>query len=433
MNKIRVGLIGLGTVGTGVAKVLLEKRAFLKKRTGIDFELAAVVDRNIKRKRDVKLPKGILTTDIKRILEDDSIDIVVELIGGYHPAKEFIESALGRGKSVVTANKALLARHGIELFKHAKKDGGDILFEASVCGGIPLILSVSLGLIANEITGIYGIVNGTCNYILTKMAEEGMGFDAALKGAQEKGFAEADPSADIDGLDSMHKLVILSSIAFHQGLREKNVFVEGIRNIDINDLNYAKNLGYTLKLLAIAKQSEKGIELRVHPTLIPEESSLASVRNELNAVYLTGDIVGETMFYGRGAGMFPTASAVVSDIISAAQDRLNQNSGEFHFIELPSKITKRLLPKDEFSSAYYLRINAKDEPGVLSKISGILGKNKVSILSVIQEEKSSKGFVPLIFITHKSVERLVQKSIKEINSLDIVKGKTVSLRIEKEF
>lgn len=427
VDSINVGLIGFGTVGSGVAKILLEKRSELKQRTGMDFVLKKVCDKDISGKRAVVVPKELLTANVKDVLENKEIDIVVELIGGIHPAKEFISTALKNGKHVVTANKALLAEEGKELFELAREKNLALGYEASVCGGIPIIKALREGLVANEVKEIFGIVNGTCNYILTKMALEKMSFNDALKIAQEKGFAEANPAFDIEGKDSMHKAVLLALTAHGVQVSAKDVYTEGITKITQKDIEFSSELGYCIKLLAIIKKSDGEIELRVHPTMIPKEYLLASVIKEFNAVYVRGDAVGSTIFYGKGAGMMPTASAVVADIVEIGQ-KISTNSSNFSRAEFKALKVKSM---NEIESCYYLRFSVEDKPGVIAKISKILGDNKISIASVIQKEENMEN-VPLILITHKTIEGNLQKAVKEIDKLDCIKAKTMAIRVEHD-
>ena len=429
MKKIQIGLIGLGTVGSGVAKILRERASLLEEKTGLRLSIKKVCVRNLRRKRDVSLPKGILTRNVREIVEDPSIQIVVELIGGIHPAKEYVLEALRRGKHVVTANKALLAEAGKEIFRLAENKKRRVQFEASVGGGIPIIKSLREGLVSNHIQAIFGIINGTSNFILTRMTETGCTFKEALKEAQKRGYAERNPSLDIQGIDSAHKLAILTLLGFGKDIPLKKISIEGIQHISPKDIQYARELGYLIKLLAIAKQTTKGLEVRVHPTLIPEEHPLATVRGVYNAITVRGDLVGESIFYGKGAGKFPTTSAVLSDILDLAQhlDEKNHLGSRFHF----KSGIRQIKSMEALSSRYYFRFAVIDRPGVLSKISRLLGRHKISIASVIQKETHRTRSVPLIMITHEALERDVRRAIHLIDRLNVVKARSVFLRIEE--
>ncbi len=429
MPSINIGLIGLGTVGCGVVKTLQKNQASIKEQTGLDLNLKKIADIDLERERPVNVPKEMLTANVNDILDDPEIDVVIELIGGYSPAKEFVLKAVENGKFVVTANKALIAKHGLEILEAARKNNVDVYFEAAVGGGIPLLLPMGLSLSANRIESIYGILNGTCNYILTKMTKEGKSFETALKEAQEKGFAEADPALDINGSDSMHKLVILASLANRCFFNEKDVFVEGIEDISQKDIQYANELGYCIKLLAIAKFEKEQLSLRVHPTMVPKEHMLSKVENEVNAVFLRGDIVGDLLFSGKGAGMMPTASAVVADLINVAQDISNELKQNVRLIGFEGGKKIKTLSIDEIESRYYLRIEAQDKPGVLAKFSEALGGFGISISSVIQTEDPETKTVPVVITTHRAKESAVKKAIEKIEALDSINGKVKLIRI----
>ena len=426
---INVGIIGFGTVGTGTAKILLQNRKLMKERTGVDINLRRIADVDTKRDRGIKLPKGVLINSADALIADPDIQIVVELIGGTTIAKEFMLKAIRNGKHVVTANKALLATHGSEIFKAAEKAGVKVGFEASVAGGIPIIKIISEGLVANRIKSIYGIINGTTNYILTKMSDENAGFAEVLKEAQKLGYAEADPTYDIEGIDTAHKLAILASLAYGSQFSLKDVYREGISWISAMDIEFARELGYKLKLLAITKETNGKIELRVHPTMVPQDFMIAKVDGVFNAVYVEGDAVGSTLYYGRGAGDMPTGSAVVSDIVGISCGISNRTLGKNPAF-FRAKKGKNLLKMDEVKSRYFFRFSAIDKPGVLSKISGILGKYNISITSVIQKERKEGKAVPLVVLTHRAIERDVRAAIREIDRLPIVAGKTVIIRVE---
>lgn len=422
MKQIKVGVIGFGTVGTGTIKILINQRELIKKRTGIDLVLKKVADIDIERPREITLPKEILTPDAWEIIKDPEIDIVVELIGGKRPAKDFIIEAIKNGKHVVTANKALLAEDGNDIFLEAKKRGVQVGFEASVGGGIPIIKVMKESLVANKMLAIYGIINGTTNFILTKMTNEGMDFQDALRQAQDLGYAEADPTLDIEGIDSAHKITILASLAYGIPLSFNNVYCEGITKITAQDIAFAREFGYKIKLLAITKVLNGEIELRVHPTMIPEDYLIAKVDGVFNAIYVEGDSVGSTLYYGRGAGSMPTGSAVVADIVDIAKG-----------CSMPLDFSEKysIKPMEEIESMYYFRFMALDRPGVLSKISGVFGEHNISIASVIQKGRSREGdAVPLVILTHKAKEKDVLKALKKIEKLPVVAGKSVFIRVE---
>ncbi|MDY6839735.1 MAG: homoserine dehydrogenase [Thermodesulfobacteriota bacterium] len=432
MNTIRVGLLGFGTVGSGTAKILLENQDVIQSRLGAALELAWIADLDLETDRGVSVDKKILTTDAAMVINDPEVDIVVELIGGYDPAKAFILQAIEKGKQVVTANKALLAGHGDEIFSAASQKGVEVGFEASVGGGIPLIGTIKEGLVANRIQGLYGILNGTANYILTKMTNEGSPFSEVLKEAQGLGYAEADPTFDVEGIDAAHKLTILLSIAYGVPIDFESVYTEGISKITPLDIQFMKEFGFRIKLLAISKDDGKAIEARVHPTLIPEDSLLASVSEAYNAVYITGDAVGNVMLYGPGAGMMPTGSAVVSDLVDVARNLLKGAVGRVPAVGHQPAFMKarRVKSIEELHTKYYFRFSAEDRPGVLSKISGILGKHEISIESVHQKGREVAGAVPIVMITHKAREAAVNAALAEIDGLDVVKDNTLLIRIE---
>ncbi len=429
---INVGIIGYGTVGTGTARILIENSDVIEEKTGLRINLLSIADLDIERDRGLKLPPGVLTRDVSDVLDNKDIDVVVELIGGIEPAKDFILRALRNGKHVITANKALLATEGREIFEEARKNSVSVGFEAAVAGGIPIIKVVRESLVANRIISIYGIINGTSNYILTKMTEDGVDFSDALSEAQELGYAEADPTFDIEGTDSAHKLAILASLAFGIPLSYDKIHTEGITNLSSQDIEFARELGYKIKLLAIAKSVDGAVELRVHPTMVPENYLISNVDGVLNAVYVMGDAVGETLYYGRGAGDMPTGSAVVSDIVDLARDIKNNGcpTGGIDFIGKRSDL--EIKPMGDIESMYYFRFTALDRPGVLSRISGILGGHNISIAAVIQKGRSAGGAVPLVVLSHKARERDVLKALEEIDRLDVVADKTAFIRVEGE-
>jgi homoserine dehydrogenase len=428
-DMVNVGIIGFGTVGTGTVRILLENKDVLKERIGFEISLKRIADIDVKRDRGTNIPEGVLTTDVDAVLNDPDIDIVVELIGGIRPAKDFIIKAIRNRKHVVTANKALLATEGADIFDAARKSGVEVGFEASVAGAIPIIKVMKEGLVANRIKAVYGIINGTSNYILTKMTDENVEFSDALKEAQKLGYAEADPTLDIEGIDTAHKLTILASLAYGIPLSYKSIYIEGISGISSQDIVFASELGYKVKLLAIAKESEGKIELRVHPTMLPKEYLIAKVDGPFNAIYVDGDVTGSTLYYGRGAGSVPTGSAVVSDIVDIARNIQKEAVGRVP--TLPGSSGNRKIKKiDDIVSRYYFRFFALDKPGVLSKISGILGNYNISIASVIQKGRRIGEAVPLVVLTHEAKEKDVRQAINEIDRLSVVMDKTVFIRVE---
>ncbi|MEC4684551.1 MAG: homoserine dehydrogenase [Nitrospirota bacterium] len=429
---INVGIIGFGTVGTGTAKILLENKDVIEEKTGLQINLQSIADLDIKRDRGVKIPEGILTREISDVIDNPDIHVVVELIGGIQPAKDFILRALRNGKHVVTANKALLATEGREIFEEAEKNSVSVGLEAAVAGGIPIIKVLKESLVANRILSIYGIINGTSNYILTKMTEDGIDFSDALKEAQSLGYAETDPTLDIEGFDTAHKLTIISSLAFGIPLSYEKIHIEGITRLTLQDIEFAGELGYKIKLLAITKSVNGEVELRVHPTMIPEKYLISRVDGVLNAVYVMGDAVGETLYYGRGAGDMPTGSAVVSDIVDIARDIKNKGVSS-HGIEFIGKRSDlKIKAIGDIESMYYFRFTALDRPGVLSRISGILGEYNIGIAAVIQKGRRAGAAVPLVVLTHKARERDVQKALQEIDRLDVVADRTAFIRVEGE-
>jgi len=428
MKKINIGLIGFGHIGSGVIKALQSKRAFLKDKSNVDINIARICDKDIKTKRPVKVSKNILTKSLGKVLYDPDIHIVVELMGGLRPAKDIILEGLRHGKHVVTANKALLADSGYEIFNLANTLGLTVGFEASVGGGIPIIKSLRDGFIANRFELIYGIINGTSNFILSEMAEGGHNFKDALALAQENGYAEKDPRMDISGMDSNNKLAILALLGFGVPARPSDIYTEGIAEIEPGDIQYAKELGYSVKLLAIAKRSRDALELRVHPTLIPKSHLLANVNGVYNAIFVKGDLIGENLFYGEGAGARPTSSAVVSDIIGIARQVscCGRGQGAIAF----KKDVRNIKNIDEVKTRYYIRFSAIDKPGVLAKIAGILGKHNISIATVAQKDKMAAKVVPIVMMTHDALEIDLAKALKEIDNLNVIKRKTVRIRVE---
>ena len=429
-GRIGVGLVGFGTVGTGVVRILTEKGELLRERLGADLELVKIADVDLERPRSVQVDPSLLTTDAREVVHHSQVDVVVELVGGIEPAKTFILEALRAGKPVVTANKALLAEAGEEILQALEETGLDLGFEASVAGGIPILKALREGLVANTIACIYGIINGTANYVLTMMEREGLSFHEALADAQARGYAESDPTLDISGMDAAHKAAILATMAFGRYFKAQEVYVEGIDRVDSKDILYARELGYRVKLLAIIKGG-KQVEIRVHPTMIPLDHSLAKVEGVFNAVYVEGDGVGPAMFYGRGAGEMPTASAVVADVVDIARDLLKgvgRRVPPFSYDRLDRKV--EIKPMDEVVTRYYMRFTAQDRPGVLSKISGILASRKISIESVIQKGRREEGTVPVVMMTHEAMERDVREALEEIDQLDVIGKGTVLIRVE---
>lgn len=430
-KSINIGIIGFGTVGTGTAQILMKKRGVLESKLGFPVVLRNIADLDIKRDRGIRLPKGMLIKDSDAVLNDPRIDIIVELIGGIHPAKEIIIKALRNGKHVVTANKALLAEAGDQIFRTARKSRVEVGYEASVAGSIPIIKVVRESLIGNNISNIYGIINGTANYILTKMTEEGVDFKTVLSEAQALGYAEADPTFDIEGIDSAHKLTILASLAFGVPFSFKKVYTEGITGITPLDIQFASEFGYKIKLLAIAKQTGRELELRVHPTMLPENELISSVNGVFNAIYVEGDATGEALYYGKGAGDMPTGSAVVSDIVDIARNIRTGATDRIQGISLNNPDMK-IKKMEDIRTGYYLRFSATDKPGVLSKISGILGKHNISIKSMIQKGRKKEKGVPVVMMTHEAREKDMVRALREINRLSAVSGKTMYLRVEGE-
>jgi homoserine dehydrogenase len=427
-NTIGITLFGAGVVGGGVLRILGEQSELLYRRSGLRFDVRHVVVRNPS-KYNRALP---LTTDGNMAVDDPNVQILVELAGGTSTASDIIERALRLGKTVITANKALLALRSAELFSLARKNNASIGFEASCCGGIPIIGAIQRGLVANRINALVGIVNGTCNFILTRMTRNGWSYDQSLKEAQKLGFAEADPTLDVSGRDAAQKLAILASLAFDARVAEKDVHVEGIDTLEAIDIQFAKGLGYVIKLLAIAERSndDDKLTLRVHPSLVHEDDVLADVNDSFNAVSVYGHALGHAVFYGRGAGAMPTASAVVSDLVSAA---MGIESQRFQHLRALPDLTEpvKTLPLDQLTSRYYLRLMVYDEPGVIAKVSSVLGKYGISLSSIHQKESDPETveIVPLVITTHEAKEGAIRDAIKEIDSLNVVKPVSKCLRI----
>ncbi len=430
MDSVKVALIGLGTVGTGVARLLTVERDLLRDQVGVDFELVGVADLDTETDRGLSLADGLLSSDAEGLIARDDVDVVIELIGGIEPARSFILTALEAGKHVVTANKHLLATKGKELFPAALAGGASIGFEASVCGGMPVITALRDGLLANRITELAGIVNGTSNYILTKMGDEGATYETALKEAQEAGFAEADPTFDVEGVDAAHKLTLLSALAFGGVPEFESLLIEGITRIEPDDFRYARELGYTLKLLAVGRTRGPGrVELRVHPTLVPVTDMLASVGGPMNAIRLIGDAVGPVMLYGQGAGMMPTASAVISDLAAVARGTAARSYSRLRFVR-ESDRPYEVISRDEIETRYFTHFLVRDEVRVLGRIAMALGEAGVSIDSCIQKEVKPDGSIPIVLMTHKALEKNFLGAIARIDSMDFVTSPTRFFRVE---
>jgi homoserine dehydrogenase len=430
MKQVNLGIIGGGTVGSGVFLHVQRNGGLMASRLGIKINLVKVAAKAYEEpQRKVEIPRSMLTLDWKSLVNDPEVHIVAELAGGTTVAREMILAALKLGKPVITANKALLSAHGEELFRTAQEFGTNLYYEASVAGGIPIIKALREGFVGNRFTEIYGIVNGTCNYILTRMKQEGAEFTEVLKDAQRLGYAEAEPSLDIDGHDSMHKIGILASLAHGFWIPPKDIHVEGIRPITGTDIHFAGQLGYTIKLLGVIKKVANRVQVGVYPTLIPNSHVLASVNGVFNAVFVRGDVVGDTLFYGRGAGQDATASAVLSDVADAA---LDLKFGTKHRIPpfVPHDHAGSVLPMDEAVSRYYLRLNVVDRPGTLARIATILGESNIGISSVIQPEGHVGESVPLILMIHDAPNIAVRKALSQIGQLDVVKAPPVMFRVE---
>ncbi|MGG7176427.1 homoserine dehydrogenase [Clostridium paraputrificum] len=429
MKKVKIALLGLGNVGRGVWRILNANQEEIMKRSGYKVEVAKILVRDPKKPRGIDVPDELITTDFNEILNDDSIKIVVEVMGGIEPAREYMLESMSKKKHIVTANKMLLATGGDEIFEKADAEGVMFNYEASVAGGIPIIQGINESLTANKIEQLYGIVNGTTNFILSKMELEGSNFDDVLKEAQEKGYAEADPTSDIEGFDAQYKLAILSSLAFGTKIDVDKVYREGITKVTAVDMEYAKTFGMVIKLLAIVKDTNGSLELRVHPTMIPETHPLANVYDSFNAVFVTGNAVGDLMFYGRGAGELPTGSAVVGDIVTILRSNIDlENTVPVVKNNLWNKDIKTI---DEVHSKYYVRTTVIDQPGVLGDITAILGKHQVSLRSVIQKGGvKNEEKVALVLVTHYTKESKVQNALDEIRKLTAVKSVDNIIRIE---
>ena len=452
MQQVKLGIIGGGTVGSGVYEALQRNGDLMASRLGVSLKVARIAVRDLKKTRAAKIPRALLTTDWREVVNDPQVHLVVELIGGITVAREVVLTALKLGKPVVTANKALLSAHGEELFAAAEKFGTNLYYEASVCGGIPIIKSLREGFVGNRITALYGIVNGTCNYILTRMKLEGADFGAVLADAQQLGYAETPPDLDIDGHDAAHKTGILASLAHGFWVNPKKIHVEGIRHISALDIKFAGELGYTIKLLGTVKpicdlrmtidasknnSARKSqivnrkcrVQVSVYPTLVPNSHVLASVNGVFNAVFVRGDVVGDSLFYGRGAGKDATASAVLSDIGDAVLDLKTGAKNRLPAF-VPHECSGAVAPIDEVVSQYFVRLNVVDKPGVLAKIATIFGQSNIGISSVIQPEGHEGASVPLIFMLHYATNGAAKRAFAQIAKLPAVKGKPVMIRVE---
>ena len=434
IKPINVGLLGIGTVGGGTFNVLQRNAEEIMRRAGRPIRITVVADRNVVLANKVTEGKCRVTDDALEVVNDPEVDIVIELIGGYGVAKELVMKAIANGKHVVTANKALLATHGNEIFKAAQDKGVMVAFEAAVAGGIPIIKAVREGLTANRIEWIAGIINGTTNFILSEMRDKGLSFDTVLKEAQRLGYAEADPTFDIEGVDAAHKITILASIAFGIPMQFDKAHIEGISKLDATDIKYAEQLGYRIKLLGITKRTEEGVELRVHPTLIPSKRLIANVEGAMNAVLVHGDAVGATLYYGKGAGAEPTASAVIADLVDITRMHTADPENRVpHLAFQPNAMADlKILPMDDVITSYYLRMRIQDKPGVLADITRILADEQISIDAMIQKEPSEgEEQTDLIMLTHQTREKRVNAAIAKIEALSVVAGKVTKLRLEE--
>jgi homoserine dehydrogenase len=434
MHDINVGLIGFGNIGAGVVKLLKNNAEVIRGKVGAGIILKRIADRDITTDRGVTVDPACLTTDVNDIFDDPEISVVIELVGGYEPAKSFVLKAIEKGKHIVTANKALLALHGPEIYAAAARKNVEVQFEAAVGGGIPVLTAIKGNMAANNFGSVFGIMNGTCNYILTRMTQEGADFADVLKAAQELGYAEPDPTFDIEGIDTAHKLAILVSLCFGTRIDFNAIHTEGISRISGMDVKFAKDFGYRIKLLAIGKLSDGKVEVRVHPTMIPLHNPMADVNGVFNAIRLTGDFVGAVMFYGRGAGQDPTASAIVGDLIGLSRSMLAGAGRRMAPLGLMDEQVKNLpvKPMADIVSKYMLRFSTRDLPGVLGTIAGALGSHGISIASMVQtaHEADDTTPVPIVIMTHEAVEGSVQAALAEIDQLDFICEKTSFIRIE---
>ncbi len=433
MKQINIGIAGLGTVGTGIARLMNDNRELISARIGADLVLKKGADLDIERDRGMQFEPGQLTTDPFEVTDDPGIDIVAEMVGGTGIAKDVIIRAIENGKHVVTANKALLAEQGNALFERAEKRGVNLAFEPSVGGCMPIIKTLRETLVSNRIGAVTGILNGTCNYILTKIANEGIAFSEALKDAQDRGYAEADPILDVGGFDTAHKLAIISAIAYGMRINLDDIYIEGISGVTPMDIEFARDCGYVIKLLAIGKYDDGAVQARIHPTMVPFSNQLSTVSGSMNAVTVTGDGVGDMVLFGRGAGMLPTATAALSDIGDIARGILAGGGIRVPMLSYqPAHVRDvPIRPMDEVDTHYYFRFTVYDRPGVLSKIAGILGEHDISIKSVHQIERKLDGGVPLFMLTHRAREAHVKQALKEISALEVSTQEPVLIRIEE--
>jgi homoserine dehydrogenase len=434
IKAINVGLLGIGTVGGGTFTVLQRNAEEITRRAGRPIRITMVADRNVDLARKITEGTCRVTDDAFAVVSDPEVDIVVELIGGYGVAKELVMKAIANGKHVVTANKALLATHGNEIFEAAQDKGVMVAFEAAIAGGIPIVKAVREGLTANRIEWVAGIINGTTNFILSEMRDKGLSFDTVLKEAQRLGYAEADPTFDIEGVDAAHKITLLASLAFGIPVQFDKAHIEGISKLDAIDIQYAEQLGYRIKLLGISKRTEEGVELRVHPTLIPSKRLIANVEGAMNAVLVQGDAVGPTLYYGKGAGAEPTASAVIADLVDVTRMHTADPENRVpHLAFQPNAMSDlKILPMDDVITSYYLRLRVQDKPGVLADITRILADEQISIGAVIQKEPGEgEAQADLIMLTHQTREKSINAAIAKIEKLGVVAGQVTKLRMEE--
>lgn len=433
LEAVNVGVLGLGTVGSGTANILSRNADVIARRAGRGIQISIASVRDIRKQRACDTSGFILTEDHNKVIADPKVKIVLELIGGADLARELVLKAIDNGKHIVTANKALIALHGNEIFQRAQAKGVTVAFESAVAGGIPIIKAIREGLAGNSIQWVAGIINGTCNFILTEMRDKGKDFDVALKEAQQLGYAEADPTFDIEGIDAAHKLTILASVAFGVPLQFEKVYIDGIAEITSADVAYASELGYRIKSLGIAKRTANGLELRVHPTLIPHRRLIANVDGVMNAVVVKADALGSSMYYGAGAGAEPTGSAVVADLVDVVRALTSDPENRVpHLAFQPDALSNiPILPMDDVSTAYYLRIHVQDRPGVLADVTYIFANHNISIEAIIQKEPQTNiASVPIIILTHEVIEQNMNKAIAEIEKLEAVTKKIMRIRLE---